>query len=120
MKKVEAVFLPSKLDEVRDTMFSHGVHRFLAGSAVIHEYEHPDSRWGTQGEDEESSTMKVEAIVPDEVADSLAHAILEVARTRHPVAMVTVSPVDEVLEMAAGQKRTTHRRATPGGGQPPK
>jgi nitrogen regulatory protein PII len=122
MKKVEAVFLPSKLDEVRDTMFSHGVHRFLVGAATIHEYGHDDSRWGTLGEDDESPTMKVEAVVADEVADALARAILEVARTRHPVAMVTVSPVDEVLEMVAGQKRSAapaRRRGTPGS-KPPK
>lgn len=122
MKKVEAVFLPSKLDEVRDTMFSHGVHRFLASTATVHEYEHRESRWGAQGEDDESATMKVEAVVPDDAADSLARAILEVARTRHPVAMVTVSPVDELLEMAADQKRAVpaRHRGTPAGGQPRK
>jgi nitrogen regulatory protein PII len=123
MKKIEAVFAPSKLDEVRDTMFSHGVHRFLAGSATVHEYEHRDSSWGAQGDDDESPTMKVEAVVADEVADSLAHAILEVARARHPVAMVTISPIDEVLEMGAGQKRAAapaRRRGTPPDDQTPR
>jgi nitrogen regulatory protein PII len=119
MKKIEAVFAPSKLDEVRDTMFSHGVHRFLASSATVHEYEHRDSSWGAQGDDDESATMKVEAVVPDEVAEALAQAILEVARARHPVATVTISPVDKVIEKTAGQKRAAppaRRRETPPAG----
>jgi len=122
MKKVEAVFLPSKLDEVRATIFDHGVHRFLVCATTIHENEHGEARWGAEGENEESPMMKLEAIVTDEVADTLAHAILEVARARHPAAMVTISPVDELIEMAAGQKRAAaspRRRGTPPSGQSP-
>jgi len=104
MKKIEATFLPSKLDEVRATMFDHGVHRFLVTSAAVHEYEHPHSRWSTQSTDEESPTAKLEAIVTDETAVSIARAILGVARTRHPTATVTISPVDDLLEGTAGQK----------------
>ena len=104
MKKIEAVFLPSKLDEVRDAMSKHGVYRFLVSDTTIHAYESPSSQWGTLSTDDESTTLKLEAVVPDEIAASLAREILEVARTRHPTVTATISPVDDQMEMAIGHE----------------
>jgi nitrogen regulatory protein PII len=107
MKKVEAVFEPSKLGPVREAIFKHGVHRFLVSRTSVHEYEEPsDSRWNSQSTDEESATVKVEAIVADEVSLAVAKAILKVARTRRPTVTVSISPVDEIFENLIGEIRS--------------
>ena len=107
MKKVEAVFEPSKLAPVREAIFKHGVHRFLVSRTSVHEYEEPSaSRWSSQSIDDQSATVKVEAIVADEVSLAVAKAILKVARNRHPTVTVTISPVDEVFENLIGDIRS--------------
>ena len=106
MKKIEAVFLESKLGAVRDAIFNQGVHRLVVSTTSVHEFERlPPSRWRDQSTDDESATIKVEVVVPDEISSSLANAIVEAARTRHPRATVTISPVDELLESSLSRKQ---------------
>jgi nitrogen regulatory protein PII len=107
MKKIEALFLEEKLGEVRDALFQQGVHRFVVSKAIVHEFGRPAaSRWrSSETTDDESATIKLEVVVADEISGPVARAILATARTRHPTASVTISPVDEILEITFGKKQ---------------
>ena len=107
MKKIEAVFVEEKLGEVRDAIFKHGIHRFVVSKTLVHEFEHhAGSRWkSSETTDDESVTIKLELVVADEISGAVARAILAAARTRHPTASVTISPVDEILEVTFAKKQ---------------
>jgi nitrogen regulatory protein PII len=107
MKKIEALFLEEKLGEVRDALFKQGVHRFVVSKTIVHEFGRPAaSRWrSNETTDDESATIKLEVVVADEISGPVARAILATARTRHPTASVTISPVDEILEITFGKKQ---------------
>jgi nitrogen regulatory protein PII len=107
MKKIEALFVEEKLGEVRDAIFKHGIHRFVVSNTVVHEFEHhAGSRWrSSETTDDESVTIKLEVVVADEISGPVARAILATARTRHPTPSVTISPVDEVLEVTFAKKQ---------------
>lgn len=107
MKKIEALFVEEKLGEVRDAIFKHGIHRFVVSSTVVHEFEHhAGSRWrSSETTDDESVTIKLEVVVADEISGPVARAILATARTRHPIPSVTISPVDEILEVTFTKKQ---------------
>jgi nitrogen regulatory protein PII len=106
MKKIEALFLEEKLGEVRDAIFKQGVHRFVVSKTIVHEFGRPvASRWkNSETTDDECATVKLEVVVADENSGPVAKAILATARTRHPTASVTISPVDEILEVTFGKK----------------
>ena len=106
MKKIEALFLEEKLGEVRDAIFKQGVHRFVVSKTIVHEFgRHAGSHWRrSETTDDESATIKLEVVVADELSDPVAQAILATARTRHPTASVTISPVDQILEITFGKK----------------
>ena len=119
MKKIEAVFLEEKLGEVRDAIFSKGVHRFVVSQSIVHEYGRPrPSRWRTtEATDDESVTIKLEVVVPDETSQAVAKAIMDVAHTRHPKVSITISSVDEFLEITLSHEQpgaNARRRGTPG------
>jgi nitrogen regulatory protein PII len=107
MKKIEALFVEEKLGEVRDAIFKHGIHRFVVSKTVVHEFEHhAGSRWkSSETTDDESVTIKLEFVVTDEISGPVARAILATARTRHPTPWVTISPVDEILEVTFAKKQ---------------
>jgi nitrogen regulatory protein PII len=118
MKKIEALFLEEKLGEVRDTIFKQGVHRFVISQTVVHEFGRPrPSRWRTsEATDDESVTIKLEVVVPDEISQAVAKAIMDVAHTRHPKVSITISPVDEFLEITLSDEQpraNARRRGTP-------
>ena len=119
MKKIEAVFLEEKLGEVRDAIFKQGVHRFVVSQTIVHEFGRPrPSRWtSSEATDDESATIKLEIIVADEIAPTVAKAIMDVAHTRHPKVTLTISPVDESLETTLSHEQpraNATRRGTPG------
>ena len=107
MKKIEALFVEEKLGEVRDAIFKHGIHRFVVSKTVVHEFEHhAGSRWkSSETTDDESVTIKLELVVADEISGAVARAILATARTRHPTPSVTISSVDEILEVTFAKKQ---------------
>jgi nitrogen regulatory protein PII len=115
MKKIEALFLEEKMGEVRDAIFKQGVHRFVVSQTIVHEFGRPrPSRWRSSSEatDDESATVKLEVVVPDEISHAVAKAILDVAHTRHPKVSLTITPVDEFLEVTLSheQPRPNARR----------
>jgi nitrogen regulatory protein PII len=119
MKKIEALFLEEKMGEVRDAIFKQGVHRFVVSQTIVHEFGRPrPSRWrSSEATDDESATVRLEVVVPDEIAQAVAKAILDVAHTRHPKVSLTISPVDEFLETTLSQEQpqaNARRRGTPG------
>ena len=62
-------------------------------------------RWRrSETPDDESATIKLEVVVADEISGPVARAIVDTARTRHPTASVTISSVDENLEVTFGKK----------------
>ena len=118
MKKIEALFLEEKLGEVRDAIFKQGVHRFVVSQTIVHEFGRPrPSRWRiSEATDDESATVKLEVVVPDEVSQAVAKAILDVAHTRHPKVSLTISPVEEMVDTTSSQEQprtNVRRRGTP-------
>jgi nitrogen regulatory protein PII len=118
MKKIEAVFLEEKMGEVRDAIFKQGIYRFVVSQTIVHEFGRPrPSRWiASEATDDESATVRLEVVVPDEISQAVAKAILDVAHTRHPKVSLTISPVDELLEATLSHeqpKANARRRGTP-------
>jgi hypothetical protein len=75
--------------------------RFVVRKTVVQEFGRPTGSRGRVAEttDDESATIKLEVVVADQLSVPVARAILATARTRHPTASITISPVDEILEI---------------------
>ena len=85
MKKIEAVFVPEKFDQVRDVMNKLNLEQFLMTKLTAHQPESATGRhWGDEWHEDLGARLKLEVFVPDQAAESAARAILRSARTRNP------------------------------------
>jgi nitrogen regulatory protein P-II 1 len=114
MKRIEAVFVPYKFDQVRAAMTSLGLSRFHASELNAHEPEQASNdRWGGQWQEDFSPRLKLEMVVEDEIARKVALAILRAARTRHAretsVTMTAVESVVEIDEIHATEPSPTRQ-----------
>jgi len=110
MKKIEAVFVPQKFDQVRAVMVSLNLNQFLLTALSAHEAEPATTlRWSSDWQEDLAPRLKLEVLVDDDTAQDVARAILGAARTRHArEAFVTMSSVESVVEtneMAPKPKR---------------
>ncbi|MGO9454770.1 MAG: P-II family nitrogen regulator [Candidatus Binataceae bacterium] len=106
MKKIEALLMPHKLDDVRAAMIKMDLEQFIVGELTAHEPEEAArGRWGSQWHTDFRPRLRLEVVVDDEVAARAAQAILRAARTRYPAeASVTMATVEEVVEIAADHR----------------
>ncbi len=106
MRKVEAIFKPFKLDEVKESLADIGV----SGMTVTEVKGF--GRTGGKKEVYRGSAyvvdfvpkVKVELVVPDELVRPVVDAIMEGARTgRVGDGKIFVSPVEEVVRIRTGE-----------------
>ncbi|HKM98991.1 MAG TPA: P-II family nitrogen regulator [Candidatus Binataceae bacterium] len=116
MKKIEAVLMPHKLDDVRAAMIELDLEQFVVGELTAHEPEDAvQGRWGNKWHTDFRPRLRLEVVVDDEIATTAAQAILRAARTRYPnEASVTIATVEEVVEIVAEPPMTelTHRHVS--------
>ena len=99
MKKIEALFMPNRLDSVRDVMNAFGIDRFLVSEIGAHEPEQLNTRWGSEWRPDFQARLKLEVVVNNEIGQSVAQAILRRAQTRRPFeCAVIMSTVEEIIE----------------------
>jgi nitrogen regulatory protein P-II 1 len=105
VKKIEAVLLPFKLDDVRDVLFQNNVHEFIVSEVNAYEVERaPAVRWGGQSLTDLAPRVKLELAISDRNATAIAHAILIAARTRlSEDTKVTIAPVEQIVEIDTGE-----------------
>ena len=66
MEKIEAAFLPFKLDDVRDVVVENSVHEFIVTEINAHEVERaPAERWGRQNLTDLAPRLKLEMAISD-------------------------------------------------------
>jgi nitrogen regulatory protein PII len=66
MKKIEAIFVPEKFDQVRDGMNKLNVEQFLMSRLTAHQPESAaQRRWGDEWHDDLCAPVKFEVFVPD-------------------------------------------------------
>ena len=105
LKKIEAVFPPFKLDDVRDVLVENNVHEFVVTEIKAHEAERaPAERWGRQNLTDLAPRLKLEMAISDCNAAAIAYAILRAARTRRPEdTNVTIAPLEQLVEIDTGE-----------------
>jgi nitrogen regulatory protein PII len=105
LKKIEAVFPPFKLDDVRDVLVENNVHEFVVTEIKAHEAERaPAERWGRQNLTDLAPRLKLEMAISDRNAAAIAYAILRAARTRRPEdTNVTIAPLEQLVEIDTGE-----------------
>ena len=106
MKKVEAIILPHKLEDVRDSLLAHGVEG-LSASEVRgsgHEPEQISYYRGTPCDIDLHPKVKLEIVVCDEDAMQTAYAIVDAARTgRVGDGKVTIVAVEDVIRIRTSE-----------------
>jgi nitrogen regulatory protein PII len=107
MKKIEAIFVPEKFDQVRDGMNKLNVEQFLMSRLTAHQPESAaQRRWGDEWHDDLCAPVKFEVFVPDQAAEGAARVIVRAARTRNPgEALVTISSVEALDSRADSQTK---------------
>jgi nitrogen regulatory protein PII len=105
VKKIEAVFLPFKLDDVRDVLVENDVREFIVSEIKAHEVERATAeRWGRQNLTDLAPRLKLEMAISDRDATAIAYAIFRAARTRRPEdANVTIALVEQLVEIETGE-----------------
>jgi nitrogen regulatory protein P-II 1 len=101
VKKIEAVLLPFKLDDVRDVLSQNNVHEFIVTEVNAYEIERATTvRWGGQSLTDLAPRVKLELVVGDPNVTAIAHAILIAARSRlSEDTKVTIVPVEQIVEI---------------------
>lgn len=111
MKKIEALFMPNRLDSVRDVMNALGIDRYLVSEIGAHEPEQLNMRWGSEWPPDFQARLKLEVVVNNEIGPTVAQAILRRAQTRRPFdCTVTMSNVEEIVEF--GGLEELHNRSS--------
>jgi nitrogen regulatory protein P-II 1 len=107
MKKIEAIIKPFKLDEVKDALHEIG----LQGLTVIEakgfgrQKGHTELYRGAEYVVDFLPKVKIEVVVPDDLAERAIEAIVQAARTgRIGDGKIFVSDVQEVIRIRTGER----------------
>jgi nitrogen regulatory protein P-II 1 len=107
MKKIEAIIKPFKLDEVKEALNEAGV----AGMTVTEvkgygrQKGHKEMYRGAEYFVDFISKVKVEVVVPDDLADKAVNAIVEAARTGNiGDGKIFIREVAEAIRIRTGEK----------------
>jgi nitrogen regulatory protein PII len=120
MKKIEVVISPNAADHVIELLEEHSVSTFTVGSILDRDSSgnRPRMYRGRSYTAAMVSKIKVEAVVADNQASEIAHAIMEAARgpgcPYEPRAIIV--PVGEVITESSPKapRPSIHRRSHPG------
>ena len=106
MKKIEAIFKPFKLDEVREALSEIGVSGLTVTEVkgFGRQKGHTELYRGAEYVVDFLPKVKVEVVVTDQMKDQAIDAIIKAARTgKIGDGKIFVSSVDQVLRIRTGE-----------------
>jgi nitrogen regulatory protein P-II 1 len=106
MKKIEAIFKPFKLDEVREALSEIGVSGLTVTEVkgFGRQKGHTELYRGAEYVVDFLPKVKVDVVVPDALVDSAIDAIIKAARTgKIGDGKIFVSSVDQVIRIRTGE-----------------
>ena len=107
MKKIEAIIKPFKLDEVKDALLAVGVQGMTISEVkgFGRQKGHTELYRGAEYVVDFLPKIKLEILVPDDKADKVMEAIIEVARTgRIGDGKIFILPVEEAVRIRTGER----------------
>jgi nitrogen regulatory protein P-II 1 len=106
MKKIEAIFKPFKLDEVRESLSEIGVSGLTVTEVkgFGRQKGHTELYRGAEYVVDFLPKVKVEVVVPDKLLDQAIDAIVKAARTgKIGDGKIFVTTVEQVLRIRTGE-----------------
>ena len=106
MKKIEAIFKPFKLDEVREALSEIGVSGLTVTEVkgFGRQKGHTELYRGAEYVVDFLPKVKVDVVVPDNLVDSAIDAIVKAARTgKIGDGKIFVSSVDQIIRIRTGE-----------------
>ena len=106
MKKIEAIFKPFKLDEVREALSEIGVSGLTVTEVkgFGRQKGHTELYRGAENVVDFLPKVKIEVVVPESLADSAVEAIIKAARTgKIGDGKIFISSVDQVVRIRTGE-----------------
>jgi nitrogen regulatory protein P-II 1 len=106
MKKIEAIFKPFKLDEVREALSEIGVSGLTVTEVkgFGRQKGHTELYRGAEYVVDFLPKVKVEVVIPDKLLDSAIDAIVKAARTgKIGDGKIFVTAVDQVIRIRTGE-----------------
>jgi nitrogen regulatory protein P-II 1 len=106
MKKIEAFIKPFKLDEIKDALTTVGLSGMSVGEyrGFGRQRGHTEFYRGSEYQVDFLPKLKVELIVPDELADQAIEAILTTAQTGDVGdGKIFVSTIDNAIRIRTGE-----------------
>lgn len=107
MKKIEAVIKPFKLDEVKDALNDMGIKGMTITEVkgFGRQKGHTELYRGAEYVVDFVPKVKIEVIVPDEIADKICSVIEKTARTgKIGDGKIFISNIDDVIRIRTGQR----------------
>jgi nitrogen regulatory protein P-II 1 len=107
MKQVEAIIKPFKLDEVKESLNSIGVHGLTVSEVkgFGRQRGHTELYRGAEYVVDFLPKVKLQVIVKDEMVASVVEAISKAAKTgRIGDGKIFVLPIDEVVRIRTGER----------------
>ncbi len=107
MKKVEAIIQPYKLDNVKDALAQMGVTGMTVSEVRGYGRQkgHTEVYRGREYTVDLLPKVKVEIILPDQIADEAVDCLIKAAHTgKIGDGKVFVSSIDEVFRIRSGEK----------------
>lgn len=106
MKKIEAIFKPFKLDEVREALSDIGVSGLTVTEVkgFGRQKGHTELYRGAEYVVDFLPKVKIDVVVPDKLLDNAIDAIVKAARTgKIGDGKIFVSSVDQVIRIRTGE-----------------
>ena len=106
MKKIEAIFKPFKLDEVREALSEIGVSGLTVTEVkgFGRQKGHTELYRGAEYVVDFLPKVKVEVVVPDKLQESAIDAIIKAARTgKIGDGKIFISSVEQVIRIRTGE-----------------
>ena len=106
MKKIEAIFKPFKLDEVREALSEIGVSGLTVTEVkgFGRQKGHTELYRGAEYVVDFLPKVKVDVVLPDKLVDSAIDAIVKAARTgKIGDGKIFISSVDQVIRIRTGE-----------------
>ena len=107
MKKVEAIFKPFKLDEVREALSEIGVSGLTVTEVkgFGRQKGHTELYRGGEYTVDFLPKIKVEVVVPDHLADKVADVMTQAAKTGNiGDGKIFIHPVDSAIRIRTGER----------------
>jgi len=107
MKKIEAIIKPFKLDEAKEALGAIGVQGLTVSEVkgFGRQKGHTELYRGAEYNVDFLPKIKLELVVPEEMADKVTHALLDACSTNKiGDGKIFVLPVDDAIRIRTGER----------------